>query len=188
MLWQDFMKNIKILIGGCSSSGKTTVSEKLCENFGISYYSLDKIRHGDGHPIFSMLSKPEIWDKDVTDIVDIIKEIGIKLRPFVENWCRKISSGLLEGEGIEPKYVHESCIEANTSVIYIVESDVSRLHSTLCMRSESYRNLNESRQNKVIATNAEYSKYLRAEAFKYRQPCIDSLPWDTLYSRIKERL
>ena len=182
------MKNIQILIGGCSSSGKTTVSRKCCQDFKIRYYSLDEMRKENGNPIFSMLSIPEIWDKHVSHIVAVIKEIGMALRPIVEDWCAETKSGLLEGEGIEPKFVHETCKAVNKRAIYILETDTSRLHSTLFMRSESYRILNKSRQNKVISANAEYSKYLRSEAVKYNQPCIDSQPWSTLYSRIMERL
>ena len=182
------MQNLKILIGGCSSSGKTTVSEKLCEDLRIPYYSLDEMRNENGNPIFSMLSIPEIWDNDVNHIVAIIKKIGIELRPLVENSCAKTKSGLIEGEGIEPKFVYETCNGANKRVIFILESDASRLHSTLCIRSESYRDLNESRQKKVVATNAEYAEYLRSEALKYNQPCIDSQPWNSLFSRIKGML
>ena len=182
------MENLQILIGGCSCSGKTTVSKKFCEDFRIQYYSLDEMRIENGNPIFSKLSMPGIWDKDVNHIVAVIKDIGIELQSKVESWCVRTKSGLLEGEGIEPKFVYDTCKEANKRTIFILESDASRLHSTLFKRSESYRNLNESRQNKVVETNVEYSEYLRTEAFKYGQPCIDSQPWETLYSRIKEKL
>ncbi len=178
------MNLLKILIGGCSNSGKTVAAGLLSQHLGITYYSSDKMRTSVGHSIFKEFDNPEVWDNDVEDLVSIIRQMSIQLRPIIEKWCINTQSGVLEGEGIEPDMVNEiGCIN-NLKVIYIIETDTERLHTTLYDRSKKYRGLSEEHQKKVLAMNAEYSKFIQSEAVKFNQPWVYSQPWETLHHKI----
>lgn len=178
------MNLLKILIGGCSSIGKTTAAELLSKHLGVTHCPLDKIRNSFGHPIFREFDSPEVWDNDIEDLVSIVRQMSIQLRPIIEKWCINTQSGLLEGEGIEPDMVSKLSYTNNLKVIYIIETDAERLHTTLYGKAKKYRDLSEERQKKVLAMNTEYSKFIQSEAVKFNQPWVYSEPWETLHHRI----
>ena len=178
------MNLLKILIGGCSRSGKSTAAQLLSEYLGITYYSLDKMRDSLRNPVSKALDSPEAWDNDVESLIRIIKQKSAEARSIVEKWRISTQSGVFEGEGIEPAMVNEMGYTHNLKVIYVIETDTERLHTTLQDRSKKYRDLSEERQKKVVAMDAEYSKFIQTEAVKFDQPRVYSQPWNTICDRI----
>ena len=96
------MSPAKILIGGSSSIGKSTLAAELARRFSIPYWRLDDVRRMNPCPEFNKLLDPYVWQNETSVLVDIIKDIGTRLEPFIVAWCKKQISGILEGEGIEP--------------------------------------------------------------------------------------
>jgi len=182
------MKSSKILIGGCSSVGKTTISDKLSKYLGVTHCQLDKMWKNSDNPVFKQLDDLEVWDNDPEHLVNIIKQQSFELKPTIKKWCLNEQNGLLEGEGIEPNTVSELSNIDNLKVIYIIETDSEYLHSTLYKRAKKYRDLSKKRQEKVVAMNIEYSKFLQLEAVKYDQAWVYSRPWETLHERILKHI
>lgn len=176
---------MKILIGGCSSIGKSTVAVKLSEFFGIDHSPLDSARKLSKLEIFKHLHSSEAWDVDVRKLVAHIQQMSCALKPVITDWCNSNSNGILEGEGIEPRIIRN--IE-EVKPIYIIETNTEILHSTLHNRAQRYRKLKKEHQKKVVEMNAGYSKFLKEQAIEYKQPWVYSQPWDTLYDRVHNEL
>jgi len=178
------MRAKRILIGGSSSVGKSTVAKQLSFQLACEHFQLDKMRKESKNAVFSSLDGTDIWDSDTCSLVSILKAMSEASKPLIQNWCNKIQNGILEGEGIEPSTLAKVGNLETTGIVYLIETELERIHNTLHDQSERYRSLSPERQEQVVAMNSEYSAYLRQEAEIAGHPWEWSQPWDTLQERI----
>ena len=185
-----------IAIGGSASVGKTTLAARISPVLGLEHVvHVDDVRYRvDGSlPRSFVETTPDVWKMPPAWLRDsLIAETGQLsgvIAPEIEALSTEHSSGLIEGEGVEPRLVRRWTPE-RVRAVYVIEDDADRLHETFSRRASGARFLALSRdeQKAVVEMNRMYGTWLRAEAEMHEQPWLAARPWSTLAERVLDAI
>ena len=177
-----------VLVGGSSSTGKTTLAHGLAQRLGADHVQVDDLRRGVQDPRVRFLAEtPNPWRLRPSVLCSVLRHAAEAMRPLlvevVDHAVQSARRLVLEGEGLDPslaaRYGDDECVRS----LFVVEFDRERLARTLLARSASFALLSFAEQQAVVATNALYCRWLQTECRRHRLNCLASQPWATLRAR-----
>ena len=179
---------VVIAIGGSASVGKTTLATDVSRALGLG-----RVVHVDDLRGASFIdSMPDVWQAPAARLLDsLIAETerthGV-IAAEIDALVTASSSGLIEGEGVEPRLLHR-WPRTHVRSAYVIEDDADRLRETFARRpSARFLSLSRDEQAAVVEMNRGYGAWLRQEADSRNQAWVPSQPWDTLAERVMTAL
>lgn len=181
-----------VLIGGSSSTGKTTLARGLAKRLGADHVQVDGLRRGVEDPRVRFLAQtPSPWRLRPSVLCSALRLAAEAMRPVVvevvDHAVQSARRLVLEGEGLDPSLAARYAGDERVRALFVVEFDRERLARTLLARSASFALLSSAEQGAVVATNALYCRWLETGCRRHGLNCLASQPWATLGDRA-ERL
>jgi hypothetical protein len=174
---------VVVAIGGSASVGKSTLAMQLSRHL-----SVDRVVHVDDFRGPSFIdSTPNVWSRPADWLHDALivetEQVHAVIATEIEALLAASATGLIEGEGVEPRLAHRWAPEL-VRPVYVIEDDTRRLHETFARRQPArFLALSRAEQDAVVEMNRGYGAWLRAEAESRSQPWVPSQPWPTLAER-----
>ena len=188
------MKDFRIiLIGGGSSSGKSTLAKSLAEKLGINLLHLDDVRiaiqqtHNKEHPINYFLDKKVFVNEDIKTLVEkhneVSKIVCDGLIAIIEHHELMRDSIIIEGDDILPEFAAKVIQKEYVSAIFIIETAAEKIRLNLTNRGRGIRQLSDSQLNKMIDFIALDNKRISEDAKRLNLPTLESQPNESLIQR-----
>jgi hypothetical protein len=134
----------------------------------------------------------ELWDRSPEELCQLLVAAAEASIPYLVEYARRPVQSrhgtILEGERIHPRLVTLLEREHRCAGVFILETEAQRLYDTLLSRSSSFRALTESRRRSVTEVDRLYGLWVRQECARLGLPCIASQPWESMASRLLERV
>jgi 2-phosphoglycerate kinase len=185
-----------LLLGGPSGTGKTAVSYRLAQYFGIGITEID-----DFQVLLERMTTPEqqpvlhFWrahpapdQLSATEIMEQGLEVGQVMTPGLEaviaNHLETQTPVVLEGDFIHPALAAQKSFsglanDGQVRAIFLYEADERQL-----LTNFSQREPDSGPQTKRARVSWLYGQWLKGEAECYGLPVLASRPWDTVFDRI----
>ena len=189
-----------LLIGAASGVGKTSVSCRLAQYFGIGITEVD-----DFQVILEHMTTPEqqpllhywrtrpegiqLTEEDVVaHTLKVCRVMAPALEAVIANHLESHASVILEGDFILPELaVRDTFLDipnaGRVRGIFIDEADETQLVQKILQREPD-----EGPQTYRARVSALYSQWLTQEAVRLGIPVISARPWDTVFERILSAL
>ncbi|MBX3083917.1 MAG: hypothetical protein KF716_19940 [Anaerolineae bacterium] len=185
-----------LLIGGASGSGKTSVSYRLAQHFGVGITEID-----DFQVILKRLTTPEqfpalhYWDthpdaylmppEEMIKIgIAICHEMLPALEAVIDNHIESNVPIVLEGDFLLPALsaklvATDPAKYAHVQIMFIYEpSEAQILSNYACREPESPPQTYRARVSWL------YGELIKQQAEQYGLSVVPSRPWDTLFDRL----
>jgi hypothetical protein len=180
------MSPLRLIIGGSSCVGKTTVARHLCELLNLKLVETDRTL--PNNPLLQPLDgTPDIWDRPPAELRDLLIQAADVAAPYLRQQILTLSTfptgWIMEGERVHPDLV-ERVGEGVAQAVFIIETDALRLYDTLMERLPGFRNISESRRRAVAEVDRLYNVWIKAEAARGNLVCVESQPWQSLADRV----
>jgi 2-phosphoglycerate kinase len=181
-----------ILIGGCSSSGKTTLAGSLSERFDLECVHLDDCPSDISDPELAFYTgEAGFWNRPASELFDRLVRTAetteVYLEIWVSNWLARGTPGIIEGEKIHPGFLQRKLSSSRVRGLFLIEDDRNHLYQILHLRSSRFRALSSAQQWSVVEVNRRYASWLQREAQRRNLFWEYSRPWETLVARVLER-
>jgi 2-phosphoglycerate kinase len=185
-----------LLIGGASGVGKTSVSYRLAQHFGVGITEVD-----DFQVILENMTTPEqqpilhYWntlpegiqltpEEIVTHTLKVCRVMAPAIELVIANHLESRAPIVLEGGFLLPELAAQAVFrgkpnEGRVRGLFIDESDEEQIAQNFLQR-EPYK----EPQTYRARVSALYSQWLRQEAERLSVPVITARPWDTVFERI----
>ncbi len=185
-----------LLLGGASGTGKTAVSYRLAQYFGIGITEID-----DFQVLLERMTTPEqqpvlhFWrthpapdQLSATEIMEQGLEVGQVMAPGLEaviaNHLEAQTPVVLEGDFIHPALAAQMIFagllnDGRVRAIFLYEADERQL-----LTNFSQREPESGPQTKRARVSWLYGQWLKQEAERYGLPVLPARPWDTVFDRI----
>jgi 2-phosphoglycerate kinase len=185
-----------LLIGGASGVGKSSVSYRLAQHFGVALIEVD-----DFQVILERMTTPQqypalhFWrthpDPTVLapqTLVDNLIGIALELQPALEvviaNHLETDRPAVLEGDFILPALAAQSAYGdfengGRVRSIIVSEPDVDQIVQNYLLREPD-----AGVQQFRAEISTQYDAWLRREAEQLGVPAIPARPWETAFERI----
>lgn len=185
-----------LLIGGASGVGKTSVSYRLAQYFGVGITEVD-----DFQVILEHMTTPEqqpilhYWNTlpegthlTPEDIVAHTRKVCDVMAPALEaviaNHLESRAPIILEGDFILPELaVRETFLEQSNDGrvrgIFIHEGEEAQIVQNYLLREPD-----EGPQTYRARVSYLYSQWLKEEGERLGVPVIEARPWETVFERI----
>ena len=185
-----------LLLGGASGTGKTAVSYRLAQYFGIGLTGVDDfqvllermttpeqqpaLHFWRTHPDPGQLSAEQIMEQGLT--------VGQAMLPGLEaviaNHLDSHTPIMLEGDFIHPALAAQNSFAGmpnagRVRAIFLDEPDEQKLINNFLLREPS-----SGPQTKRARVSLLYGRWLKQEAERFGLPVLAARPWDTLLERI----
>jgi hypothetical protein len=181
-----------LAIGGSASVGKTSLAALIAERLRLEHIvHVDDLAARPEHSIGRSFldDAPDVWDEPAPWLRESLIAWTRQLHPVIAAEIDRLvaggESGVIEGEGIEPR-LFGPCSTLPVRPVYVIEDDPDRLRETLARRSSGARflALSDSQQRAVVEMNRSYGAWLRGEAEHYGHAWVSARPWETLPDRV----
>lgn len=177
----------RLIIGGSSCVGKTTVAHHLCERLNLKLVETDHTLPKDS--LLQPLDGPlDIWDRPAADLRDLLIQAAIAAVPYLREQILTLSTfstgWIMEGERVHPDLAECVLADGVSRVVFIIETDALHLYDTLMERLPGFKNISESRRRAVAEVDRLYNLWIEAEAIRRNLICVESQPWQTLANRV----
>ena len=184
-----------LLLGGASGTGKTAISYRLAQYFGIGLTEVDDfqvllermttpeqqpaLHFWRTHPAPDQLSATEILEQGLT--------IGPVMAPGLEaviaNHLESNTPIVLEGDFIHPALAAQNTFsgipnDGQVRAIFLHEEDEQQLLMNFAQRERE-----QGLQAKRARVSWLYGQWLKHEAERYGLAVLPARPWDTLFDR-----
>jgi 2-phosphoglycerate kinase len=185
-----------LLLGGASGTGKTAVSYRLAQYFGIGITEID-----DFQVLLERMTTPQqqpvlhFWrthpapdQLSATEIMEQGLEVGQVMAPGLEaviaNHLEAQTPVVLEGDFIHPALAAQMIFagllnDGRVRAIFLYEADERQL-----LTNFSQREPESGPQTKRARVSWLYGQWLKQEAERYGLPVLPARPWDTVFDRI----
>ena len=185
-----------LLLGGASGTGKTTVSYRLAQYFGVGLTEVDDfqvllermttpeqqpaIHFWRAHPAPHTLSAEQIFEQGLT----LRQVMASGLEAVIANHLESQTPVILEGDFIHPALAAQTSFagfpnEGRVRAIFLDEPDEQQLVANF-LRRESEADPQGTRAR----VSWLYGQWLKQEAERLGLPVFAARPWDTLFDRI----
>jgi 2-phosphoglycerate kinase len=185
-----------LVLGGASGTGKTAVSYRLAQYFGVGITEID-----DFQVLLERMTTPEqlpalhFWrthpapeQLSATEIMEQGLEIGQVMAPGLEaviaNHLEEQTPVVLEGDFVHPALAAQTSFagipnDRQVRAVFLYEPDEQQLLANFLQREP------ESGPQVVRArVSWLYGQWLKQEAERCGLPALPARPWDTLFERI----
>ena len=185
-----------LLLGGPSGTGKTAVSYRLAQHFGIGITEVD-----DFQVLLETMTTPEqqpvlhFWRTHPAPdqlSAEAIMEQGLRVREVmapgleavIANHLESQTPVVLEGDFIHPALAAQTTFAGlptarQVRAVFLVEADERQLLENFARREPD-----DGPQVKRARVSWLYGQWLTHEAERYGLPVVAARPWDTLIDRI----
>lgn len=182
-----------LLIGGASGSGKTSVSYRIAQHFGVGITEVD-----DFQVLLEAMTTPEqqpllhYWnthpdaiylppERIMEHLIGIGEMMTPGLRAVINNHLESRQPIVLEGDFILPSLV--TGFDHRVRALFIDEDDEAQFVENYRLREPE-----DGDQSGRARVSWLYSRWLKQEAQKFGHLIIPARPWDTIFDRIVEAL
>jgi 2-phosphoglycerate kinase len=177
---------LKLIIGGSSCVGKTTLARELTARLNLALIEID--RSLPNNPRLQPLGKSEeIWDRPPSELCCLLTKAAEAAVPYLLQQISSLATSdtgwIIEGERVHPGLVERSELDGQARGLFIIETDAERLYQTLMERLPGFKRLAQSRRRAVAELDRLYNLWLIEEASKRNLTCLESQPWATLPQR-----
>jgi len=185
-----------LLVGGASGTGKTAISYRLAQYFGIGITEID-----DFQVLLERLTTPEqqpvlhFWRTHpapdqlaATEIMEQGLAVGHVMAPGLEaviaNHLETQTPIVFEGDFIHPALAARKTFSGNPNdgqvrAIFLYEADERQLLTNFSQREPAH-----GPATKRARVSWLYGQWLKHEAERYGLPVLAARPWDTVFDRI----
>ena len=181
-----------LLLGGPAGVGKTSVSYRLAQHFGIGITEVDdfqvileRMTTPAQQPVLHYWSThPEAGEQPAEEIVKQLIAIGQVMAPALEaviaNHLESQAPVVLEGDFILPTLVTLPAFSANlVRAVFLYEESEEQLQHNFLQREPE-----EGIQEKRARVSWLYGQWLKEEAGRAGALALPARPWDDLFERI----
>lgn len=168
--------------------GKTTVARAIAADLHAACVGID-----DHIPRDVATASPfhddAVWNSEPPALLAALRTHTALLAPIVTDLIADARSRhvVIEGEGIEPRLAAPMASD-DLRAVFVIEDSVDRLRATLHARDSPgghrYRELPDAAQRAIATMNADYGRWICAEAEAARLPPVSAQPWSTLAARV----
>jgi 2-phosphoglycerate kinase len=187
-----------LLLGGAAGSGKTAVSYRLAQHFGVGLTEVDDfqvllermttpeqqpaVHFWRTHPDPGSLSAEEIFEQGLL--------VGLAMAPGLEaviaNHLEAGTPMVLEGDFIHPSLgdrqaYGEQPNAGRVQSVFVHEPDEAQLLANLATREPT-----DEPPLKRARVSWLYGEWLADEARRRDQPVVEARPWESLFERVLE--
>ena len=158
--------------------GKSTTAAEIAKRLRLESIvqvdELSKVIEPFNGPNFNT-PEPEMWQQPASGLaISLVKWTSLLHTPIaaeVDSLIRSHTSGVIEGEGVEPRLC-QRWSPTIVRAVYIVEEDADQLRRTFESRPSAARflALSETEQRTIVEMNRLYGLWLRKEADRTRNP------------------
>jgi hypothetical protein len=177
----------RLLIGGSSCVGKTTVARELGTRLGLRVVQTDCSLPADPR-LDPLAGGDEVWDGTPSDLCRRLVAAAEAAIPYVATQARALAAEpggwIIEGERVHPRLIARLARRGAARGVVIVETDRGRLTETLTARLPSFASLGGSRRRTIVEVDGLYNEWLIGEACRQGVGRVDSQPWATLGDRV----
>jgi 2-phosphoglycerate kinase len=185
-----------LLLGGASGTGKTAVSYRLAQHFGIGLTEVDDfqvllermttpeqqpaLHFWRTHPAPDQLSAQEIFEQGLT----VGQAMAPGLEAVIANHLESQTPVILEGDFIHPFLAAQPAFagipnDGQVRAIFLHEPDEQQLLANFLLREPA-----AGPQPTRARVSWLYGQWLRREAEQLGLPALPARPWDTLFERL----
>jgi 2-phosphoglycerate kinase len=185
-----------LLLGGASGSGKTSVSYRLAQYFGVGLTEIDDfqvlleqmttpeqqpaLHFWRTHPAPQQLSADEIMQQGLT----VGQVLAPGLEAVIANHLESQRPVVLEGDFLHPALAAQAQFVGlanggRVRAIFLHEEDEAQLLTNFALREPA-----SGAQTTRARVSWLYGQWLSCEAERYGLPVIAARPWDTVFERI----
>ena len=185
-----------LLLGGPSGTGKTAVSYRLAQYFGVGLTEVD-----DFQVLLERMTTPEqqpalhFWrthpapdQLSATEIMEQGLAVGQVMTPgldaVIANHLEAQTPVVLEGDFIHPTLAAQKSFsgipnEGRVRAVFLYEPDEQQLLQNFLRREPE-----SGPQEKRARVSWLYGQWLKQEAEQYGLPALPARPWDTVFDRV----
>jgi 2-phosphoglycerate kinase len=185
-----------LLLGGASGTGKTAVSYRLAQYFGIGLTEVDDfqvllermttpeqqpaLHFWRTHPAPDQLSAEQIMEQGFS----VGRAMTPGLEAVIANHLEAQTPVVLEGDFIHPALAAQQSFmglpnDGQVRAIFLDEPDEQQLLANFLQREPA-----SGPQTIRAKVSWLYGQWLKSEAERYGLPVLPARPWDTLFDRI----
>lgn len=184
-----------LLIGGASGVGKTSVSYRIAQHYGVGITEVD-----DFQVILERMTTPEqqpvlhYWrthyaeaqrmseDQQLAFMLQYSQVMATALELVIGNHLASNAPIVLEGDFILPSLAVQSAYDTihaagRVRAIFVYEADEAQI-------GHNYRVRESQEQPRRARASWRHSEWLRQEAERLGIPTIAARPWNTVFQRI----
>src|SRR5687768_7833268 len=185
-----------LLIGGASGTGKTSISYRLAQYFGVGITEVD-----DFQVILEHMTTPEqqpvlhYWrtlpegvhltpEEIVTHTLKVCRVMAPAIELVIANHLESHAPIVLEGDFILPELAAQETFrdmpnEGRVRGLFIDESDEAQIVQNYLQREPD-----QGPQTYRARVSVLYNQWLKQEAESLDVPVIPARPWETIFERI----
>lgn len=181
-----------LLIGGASGAGKTSVSYRIAQHFGVGICEAD-----DFHAILAAMTTPEqqpilhYWGTHpearefppewiVEHTISVARVLTPALEVVIANHLESRTPLVLEGDFLLPSLVS---MDKRVRAIFLYEDDEAQIARNFLAREPE-----EGDQSKRARVSWLFGNWLNSEAEKFGAAVVPARPWNTLFERVLEAI
>jgi 2-phosphoglycerate kinase len=185
-----------LLLGGASGTGKTAVSYRLAQYFGVGLTEVDDfqvllermttpeqqpaLHFWRTHPDPGQLSAQQIFEQGLT----VGQAMAPGLEAVIANHLESRTPIVLEGDFIHPALAAQTAFAGipnagQVRAIFLDEPDEQQVIANFLQREPD-----SGPQNIRARVSWLYGQWLKREAERFEIPMVVARPWDTLFDRI----
>lgn len=185
-----------LLIGGASGTGKSCVSYRLAQHFGVGITEVDdfqiileKMTTPEQQPILHYWrTHPGSFDLPAEAIVEQLISVGEAMWPALEavvaNHLESQAPVVLEGDFILPAFAALSAYDrednnGRVQGVFLIEPDEAQLRENYLEREPE-----NGDQAKRARVSYLYGQWLEQEARRFHLPTVLARPWADVFERI----
>jgi 2-phosphoglycerate kinase len=184
-----------LLIGGASGVGKTSISYRLAQHFGVGITEVDdfqvileRMTTPEQYPgIHYWHTRPENAEITAEEIIShgfiLRDELSPALETVIANHLESQTAVVLEGDFILPALVAQSHFldqpnEARVRALFVYEPDEAQIVANFLSREP-----HEGEQHFRAHVSWLQNNWLKQEADRLGIPVLPARPWDNVFER-----
>jgi 2-phosphoglycerate kinase len=184
-----------LLIGGASGTGKTSVSYRIAQHFGIGISEVDdfqlvlaRMTTPEEQPILHYWrTHPEVIDLSPEKVVQHIIAVGGAMMPalevVIENHLASQTPIVLEGDFILPSLATQANFgkeqnNGRVQAVFLVESNEAQLRLNYLQREPE-----SGEQRKRARVSWLFGQWLKREVQRVGLPAVEARPWEDVFER-----
>ena len=194
-----------LLIGGHSSTGKTTAAKRIGLSLGVPWMMVDDLRlafqrararlpWGTGALMF--LETPDLWVRRGPEaLCDALIGVGeallAPLEMIIENHVDQSAPIVIEGDGILPSLLSRAPVVERAGSVraaFLVEPDESAILANMLARGQHVAGRTQEELSNEARAKWLFGQWLAREAARYDLPVMEPRPWETLVKRLIDHL
>jgi len=192
-----------LLVGGSSSTGKSTVARQIGLHLGFPWLEVDDLRLAlqqssvtlpqGTEDLYFFTDTPNIWQQSPERLNDGLVAVGEVMAQAIEvvvaNHCDHARPIIVEGDGILPSLaarplMNRYLMSGQARMVFLVEPDEQILYTNMVARGRGVAEHADVELHTEARAKWLYGQWLIEEARHYNMPVLAPRPWETLVERI----